>query len=449
MSIMLRCVTLIAVFTLAASCAFSKKLPEWIEQEPYDPLYYSTVVKVSVKQPDYRQYAMDVAFKNISMQISVSVDAQLSSSDIELSGIPISEFSSNIQTSSRNQLQDVELVAVHETKKDYWAYFRLNKRQYQAKRMELKDQALTLAVQQLTEFDSAKADVVARLPLLTHALELLIDYLDLDLDVSYRGREINLYSEILLRLKQLPLKLKPVFKDGQLTVTAQQNLNLSIPVSVEYSVDNNSYRCSGFPLKASFQKGKGKLGGSGYTADSGWMDLFLDRVTSTESDQTIRIDLDTNYFSNQISHPLVKKIFSSLAFPSALLKLQVLKPKVHIVYSFNSQPGAYKKLITDRLVELGLEVVEQVEAADYVLEVAIKSRQGDYIKAFDVYSAFGDGSVNLIQNPSGETVASESLLSVKSNGKTMPLAEKSTELNTVRELCNELLYRMVSSHITQ
>ncbi|MDZ4183089.1 MAG: hypothetical protein U1B83_09445, partial [Candidatus Cloacimonadaceae bacterium] len=100
------------------SCSFSKAAPAWTKSEPIDPAFYSTVVKINKGIANYKDRAFDTAVKNISMQISVQVDAQLSLMDTESSGISRSEYVSQIQTSSRTLISDVQLTATHETKKE-------------------------------------------------------------------------------------------------------------------------------------------------------------------------------------------------------------------------------------------------------------------------------------------------------------------------------------------
>jgi hypothetical protein len=449
MNVIYRLCLVLTALVLFVSCAFSKKLPDWIETEPYDPAFYSSVVKVSVKQPEYKQVAMDTALKNISMQISVNVDAQLSSLNAELSGVPISEISTSIQTSTRGQLQDVELVGVYEDKKNYWAYFRLNKQKYQFQRQAQKEQALALARQQLEEFDATTDDLSARLPLLIHALEQIIDYLDLNLETDYQGQRINLYNAILVRLKKVPLQVKPILSQETLTVTALRSLNLKLPVSVEYTANGDKYPCKGFPLAVAFASGKGKLDNPGFTDDRGRMDATLNRISSVEPNQMVRIEPDAAYFSRQITHPLVQRIFSVLAFSPALLKLNVLKPRIYVEYSFDGKPGSYRQLVADKLHEFDLEVADDRQAADFILNVAITPREGSYISAFSMYSAFGDGEVTLTQTSSGEVLDSQTVLNVKSTAKTIDQAMQNTEQQTARDICNNLLYQMVSSKIIQ
>ncbi len=435
---------------LLSSCATAKKVPDWVNSEPFDPLYYSSVVKVSTKQAGYQQLAMDTAFKNISMQISVQVDAQLSSVDTELSGVPLSEITTNIQTSSRNLLQDVELVGVYQTKTEYWAYFRLNKQNYQQQRQQLKNRAVELALQQLADFDSSTTDLVTGIPQLLHALEGVVDYLDLDLQVTYQNKPVNLYNEIVRKVKQLPLQVKPAFELAETPqVVAMQQLDLRLPVTVYYhKTESQVLTCRDFPLRFSFARGQGKLPATGFTAANGSYTLILERISSFEPNQSISAQINKDHFSAQIVHPLVKKIWDNLSFSPALISLQVVKPKIYLEYSFDGkQESNHKRLILDRLIELDLETTTDAARADFILSVDITSQPGSYISVLDVYSAFGNAHVSLIHAHTKQIVASESLLKIKSNASSMQVAELNTEVRTVRAICDELLYRMVSSYI--
>jgi len=94
---------LLLIFT---ACSMAKKQPEWIWEMPYDNEYYSAVVKIPRKAPNYVELARNNAILEISTQISVQIDSDIALKETEENGIPSSEIISRIRSSSNNKIRD-------------------------------------------------------------------------------------------------------------------------------------------------------------------------------------------------------------------------------------------------------------------------------------------------------------------------------------------------------
>ncbi|MDP3114250.1 MAG: LPP20 family lipoprotein [Candidatus Cloacimonadaceae bacterium] len=440
---------LLIIIWMLCSCSFSKAVPTWTKAEPIDPAFYSSVVNINKGIANYKDRAFDNAVKNISMQISVQVDAQLSLIDTESSGIPRSEFVSQIQTSSRALLTDVQLTGTYESKKEYWAYYRLSKDIYRSQRMRRRDLAVSQALGQLIQYDNAGSDIATGIPLLLEALEQVVDYLDLDLSADYLSQRINLYNELSRRLRQLPLQLTFSADPSILEMVAKQKTEKRILITLNYKKDDQqNYGCDHFPLVFRFSRGSGKMPLSGMTDSKGQYLLPVERITSFEANQLIEVGIDKSHYAKRLTNPIIRKLLDTIVFKHAQIPIRVGKPKVCLQYSFNDSKGTiYRKVLQDRLIDMDIDITDSPQSADYIIEVKIVSRPGTYISALNLHSAFGDVYCAIKNARSGEIIISDTIQNVKNNAPRMLQAETDAELSAVNALSDGVLYRLVMASI--
>lgn len=432
---------------LIGSCAVNSKVPAWAGSEPVDPLYYSTVVKVTKADPNYKNKALDTALKNIAMQITVTVDASVTTRETESWGLTATDFNSSIQTSSRAQLTGVELAGAHETKKEYWAWYRLNKLSYRDARQRMCANSMRVAADLLSKYDAAleseKVDFSQASSFLIKALDELSDYVDMDLRTLYAGKEVHLYTELLHRLGNLAAGLELQMQPPLIQAVARRSNDLKARVVCEFG----QKPCVSMPLSVSFTRGAGDVVPGLVSGSGGVALLVIKRITSYDRQQTVTIAPDTRSMIESATHPLVKKMLAGLNFKQARLDLEVRKPRVALVYSFNGVSTVNASLIRDRLRELDLEVVEDQAAGDYIMRIEVSSKPGAFIPSLSQHSANADARVNLIDGISGDVLASESLMNVKATGANASQAEKSSELAVLRAINQDLIYRLVSTYI--
>ncbi|GAB1467570.1 hypothetical protein MASR2M64_02430 [Candidatus Cloacimonadota bacterium] len=438
----------IAVLFVVAGCSMASKEPSWVTQRPADPAYYNAVVRFTKKVPNYAEMARDNALREISTQISVQIDSDIYLKETEDNGIPSAELISQIRSSSRNKLNDIQLYGSYENDKDYWAYYRLSKSSYKAWRIEQRDLAVKQALNLLTQFDAATNDAAVGITALLKALELTVDFTDLDLSTAYNGKEVNLYNELFNRLHRLPECLKLQIEQKNLAVTAKLRRDHFIPSYIAYEKDANQYPCASFPLVFSFVRGGGDLVKNVQTDNNGNTELQIKRITLFTSPQQISLTIDKEYWLQSLENPVVKRMFSMLQFPVATINLQVSRPKAYIDYSFNNSSGAtYQDLLMNKLQELDMEVVSDISAADFTLRVIINSYEGDYVSTLKLYSSQADATVELLDTKQKKSIYNTSVSGIKSTGSTRDIARRNSEFSGVSEICNMVLFTIVEQYI--
>lgn len=446
-----RLVLLLSLGFLLFSCAANSKTPVWVKKEPTDPLFYSTVVKVSKQGTLYKERAFETALKNISMQITVTVDASVTTRETEAFGLTASDFNSSIQTSSRAQLSGVELAGSHETKKEYWAWYRLNKEAFRSARQMQCDTAVRTSLDQLSKFDAAlqeaSVDFSISAGFLIFALDQLSDFLDLDLRATYQGKEIQLYSELVHRVAELSAKTRISLDPTRMTAVARRPSDLRSKIDCRYAHKESGQAVTALPLLAQFSKGTGDLSANLTSNQFGTAELIITRVTAFDASQLITVKVDKELLIGMSGHPLVRKLLKGLNFSSASLELEVRRPRVWVSSQTNQQENVSVPLIEDRLRELEVEVTQEQGNSDYILRVEIESNPGSYIPNLKLYSAQSNARLSLIDAVTGTTLGSESLISVKGTGPNPETAIRNSEQTSLKAISQDTLYLLISNHI--
>jgi len=430
---------------LLSACSVGKKQPEWTLQQPFDNGYYSAVVKIPKKAPNYKELARNEAIREISTQISVQIDSDIALKETEANGIPSSELISSIRSSSNNKIRDLQLVGTYETKNDYWAYYRLSKSEYYAWRKNQCEQATAQALNLLNEFDLSQTNLTSGISALIKGLELIVDYTDMDLTTSYRNKQINLYNELFFRLNHLTEKVKINYAEKEIDLTAKQRERKSIAVFVNYQQE---IPVNNYPVCFNFLSGKGEIVAEGLTDENGKAELIINRITSFSTPQFIEAKPDKDFWLVGIENPIVKTMFGNLQFLPATLKLNVNRPKAFVQYSFNNTSGTdYRNILLKKLQDLDLEVSTNQNESDYTFKVNIITRNSEFLPLLKQYSAVADAYIELIDSRTGKSIYNTNLTGIKSVAVTTDAAKGKNELDAVNELCDKVMFMLVQQYI--
>lgn len=430
---------------LLSACSVGKKQPEWTLQQPFDNGYYSAVVKIPKKAPNYKELARNEAIREISTQISVQIDSDIALTETEANGILSSELISSIRSSSNNKIRDLQLVGTYETKNDYWAYYRLSKSEYYAWRKNQCEQATAQALNLLNEFDLSQTNLTSGISALIKGLELIVDYTDMDLTTIYRNKQINLYNELFFRLNHLTEKVKINYAEKEIDLTAKQRERKSITVFVIYQQE---IPVNNFPVCFNFLSGKGEIVAKGLTDENGKAELIINRITSFSTPQFIEAKPDKDFWLVGIENPIVKTMFGNLQFLPATLKLNVNRPKAFVQYSFNNTSGTdYRNILLKKLQDLDLEVSTNQNESDYTFKVNIITRNSEFLPLLKQYSAVADAYIELIDSRTGKSIYNTNLTGIKSVAVTTDAVKGKNELDAVNELCDKVMFMLVQQYI--
>jgi len=425
---------------ILAACSTNKALPSWVLEVPHDPMYYSAIVSQSKHQANYKDLARDQALRDIAMQISTQIDASINVSEREAWGIANTEYLSTLQASSSAAIRELQLSDSFENADYYYAYYRLNKAQYHQQRIILRDRALASAADLLDRYDAISGDPAVGIPLLLQALELLADFLDMELVLAYEDNPINIYNEVSSRLRAIPASL-------QLSFTPSRMEAMSRMAGSQYAkakILMQESPAPGMPVLFTYESGEGSISESAISDARGEIQLQIKRIDSSQSPQRISMKLDKDSFSANLSKPAVKRIWESISFSPAYLVLDVRKPRIYLDYSFvAAYQNGLRESIVAQLATHQLDLAAKLEDAQYLLKIRIFAKKGEYLPNLDYYTSFGDIHLTLEDPKSGAMLNYLERLNLKSGAKSREAAERAVEKDAVAAIADGMLYRLL------
>jgi hypothetical protein len=173
-----------ALAALVASFAgfdVAAKTPAWVQSAPIDPDFYHGVGMASKRGPGsaaYRDLARHRALRNLAMEISTVVSSRFVLNTVETTGMSEEDVKSEILTHAEANLEGHEFVAAHETRTEYWEFYRYSKALCHADRERARVRAIAAAAGFIAEAQQAekRREMVSALRLFCQALAALQNY---------------------------------------------------------------------------------------------------------------------------------------------------------------------------------------------------------------------------------------------------------------------------------
>jgi len=433
--LILACVALII-----SSCAQNQTLPDWITEFEHDPRYYSSLAIVNTHNPDYRMIARDYAAQEIAMQISANIEAEITLKESEISGIADTQYLSLVRGNTRASLQDLSPVRSHSDGSKYYVWYRISKADYLAQRMRERDLALSKIRDWLDKHDLDGTEPASKIIFLVSALDQIADFLDMDL--RYKGKDLG--TELFGRLHDLTVALDYRWDQDTVLMIAKD----SNPRELSGAVSFGSSKDPAARIPLSFQTDSIELSPTTISDANGRFELLVTRIDSFEREQYISLGFDHAHYEHMFGSTAAYELFRGLHFASKRIKVLVSRPKIYLDYAYVSgYQGGYKDSITGYLANLNLDATSKLEEAQYILEIRIFAKPGDYISSLDYYTAFADIQMTLKDPENGATINYVEQLNFKSGGSSRQAAARNTEKEAAELIGDGLLYRFLYEYL--
>ncbi|MFM7770006.1 MAG: LPP20 family lipoprotein, partial [Bacteroidota bacterium] len=241
--------TLIFLIILFAACGKEKNVtetkvtaqpkPEWVDARPVNSAYYIGIAQCSkITQPlDYQAIAKKLALNDLATEISVKVEGQSFFSTMEVNTAFSESFTSNIKTSSSEQLEDYEVAGIWEDKTTYAIYYRLNKFDYQQKKELKKKETLRVAYDFLIKGKEAKSlyNIPSAIDLFYHGLFTLKPYwTEVNKFQLENGQEIFIDNELFSEIRGVISELRFETPVKTIQLKADNGYKLQLPTLITY-----------------------------------------------------------------------------------------------------------------------------------------------------------------------------------------------------------------------
>jgi len=417
-----RVITEFILLIVFASTLFAAKKPDWIEKYPISSIYYIGI-GVAQKEKDTRDYiqkAKNNALKEIASEITITISSEVINKIVEKSGVLEEDFKSLIRSTTEAQLEGYELIDTWEDEKEYWVYYRLSKALYEEKKKEKINKAISLS---LDLFSKAKINLKDRniekaLLFYLQSLNPIADYIGETLETNFQDTTIFLENEIYFSLQNIlgNSELHPLTKE--LNAKIGQAVKKPVEVSAVYFDQNgNEIKINNLPITFSFIRGSGELMKNIRTDKNGVGRCKISKISSPDKFQIVQIELDISSLLPQDSTSIIyRDIIKSLPIPNAKIILNVSGLSIFVdahELNFGKQIDVpyIEPEVKEILSENGFIFVDEIHDADFMLKINAQSREGS--KVYNMYSAFVDVTVSVIDVFSGDEINKISLSNIK------------------------------------
>lgn len=397
--------TLFFFLILLSSCSPKLNLhndtkPAWLISKPSSSDYYIGIGYASKStDTNYVQKAKKSALEDLVSEIKVTVSSSSVLSTLEDNKGLREAYEQIIQTTAADELEEFEMVESWEDAAGYWIYYRLSKERYRQIKEQQKRNAVLLATDYYQKAREAEAagDRLHAIGFYFQAFRSMEKYLGEAITVTIQGKTIFITNEIYAAIQSLLSKIQLRAEPSSLTINRRLNQNgESVLIKAFYS--DSPQPATSLPISAEFVKGGGEVFPTYRTNEEGKARMLINKITSRELEQSIRIKVNLDELSGTSNSPVYSLIVTRLQVPSAIVVLNVKRPVVLMTVSeksfgfskTNEQIGSRLKNL---LTQSGFEFTNQPADADLQIEVSADSEKGSV--SGSIYITYLTGTIKV------------------------------------------------------
>jgi len=408
-------VVIVVSIILIAEFLASDEKPLWIENYPYNLDYYIGIGYSAKSNNDYENEAKNNAINEIASQIEINISSETIHNLIEKNGRIDELLKKQIQTSTRQSLESVEILDKHENNNEYWIYCRLSKEEYKKQKKNELNKAINNSLDLFArarksekEYSISKA--------LSQYIESLIPiekYINEPLEVKFSNQNILLFNEIYTSIQDILNNISLNPQKSQYNAKMGNPLKESIIISANY----NNIKISNLPMKFSFIKGSGELGLNSKTDNSGKIVCRIDKITSPDKIQIVKAEIDImTLYPKYNQSPVIVAVVESFKIPITKVIINVEGMTVFIQYTEKNfgkdiDSPTIEPILKEKLSEYGFSFVNEISEADIMITLEADTRKGSRYEG--MYPAFADVSISIIDMRSGEEIFKDKIFNIK------------------------------------
>ena len=243
---------LLSLICFISSC--SSKPPVWVDTHPQDQQYWHGIGFASHSNGEFtKAIAKEYAIQEISSQIKVNISSEMDIAVTDFNGSVNNVISSVMKSRVELLLPELEFVGQHNTKKGLYFYIRLNKVNYNAAMVRLRENAKQTALGYIKEADQNFG--VRSLKLVQKAWQEILPFNDEPIEVVYDSQPVHLYYLIKSKFEEYSNRIElealidkktiRTFIDRENSITIRvkdkENGNFIGGVPVELNIKDKDY----------------------------------------------------------------------------------------------------------------------------------------------------------------------------------------------------------------
>lgn len=389
--------------------------PSWVDNRPVNGSYYIGIGSANKKsQPlDFQNIAKKNALNDLATEISVRVQGSTFLNTLEVNKNFSEEFISTISTTSDEKIEDFEVVGVWENENEYWIFYRLNKAQYQAKKREKKNMALSVANDYYVKGKDAEnlGNVPAAIDLYLRGLFAIKDYWNEVNEFDQNGNKVFLDNQIYSDLQKMcsGLVIKP--SQQKIVLGAENNYVASTGFNVVYK----DLPVKGISTLHQFPRTRFARPRSIVSDEKGYVAVLVQDINSSEKNPELTIEIDlTPLQPVDLDRKITEGIMGNLKTEVRKVPIEFIPPTfavqaTELQYGTAATSSVLSTALQSEMVKKGLRLT-QTANADYIVKINADTREGGEAQGFTV--AYLDMNV-IVTDKAGNIVYKEGANNIK------------------------------------
>lgn len=406
---------LLFAFLLISVWVEAQNVPDWVKQHPVNEFGYAGVGMAKTSEEGYSSKAKERALVDLASEIKIQISSSSLLNTLEDGGVVKELYAESIRSVVEANIEKYRLVDSWQNGDEYWVYYELNRLDYEEYMETRRQKAIKDGFDFWYRGNSMleQGDMISGVDLLVKAWEVVQPVIHLDLRCSYKGKTVNLgtevYASLVGCLNGINLSVSPDVINGQ----AFQGVETPVKVSVL----RNNRPLKNMMLQASFLSGEGDLSSIAPTDAQGESSFYIRNITSKQSQQEVRVSLVLDAFKVLAEGKYATLFKKALAMrPEATLTIN-LKAKQLTAYILNQQNElrALVASIRSILTNQYFDVVDTPEQADVVVALENNLKKGALIpgELYNMNEYFSTLSVRIRNNRTNAVVLNYSLNNVR------------------------------------
>lgn len=384
--------------------------PAWVTARPSGDGYYVGIGMAGKNRTDVLETAKKNALNDLASEISVRVEGNSLLYTLDRKNQFDETFTSNIKTTSNEQLEGFELVDSWENATEYWTYYRLSKAEHARIKGEKKAGAVrnALDLHVRSKQSVANGDLRNAFDQELRALLAMKDYWGENDAVELEGRQVQLVNELYADLQKLTSNVRLTVLPERCELGYANGFKRELLIHAAFTNGGGLRDLAQLPLFISYPGTGGKVTELKNTDTEGQVRSTVQRVDPAGKPLEVLVKLHLDeLIGREMDRALVNTLVGSLTVPELHVPVDLKMPRV-LMRSKETNLGqpladaGVALVIREELTSKGFRFVEREVEADLLLDLSANSRQGGESSGF--YTAFLDLSYTFRDRKTQEVV---------------------------------------------
>ena len=437
---------------LFASCGSQRQLadstPAWVTERPAMPGYYLGIASTSKAQHPFNaaEVAKSRALSALAGEISVKVEATSVLNTLQRDARVSQRFEEDIRSSSQEDLEGYELVGVHETDSEVWAYYRLNKATYDRIKAERKSAAVAVAAGFYEAGLAAEQsrDVGSALDRFVRGLSALERYWgEVNWWQNAAGERVAVDQACLIGINRVlnGLRLEASVSEVELGFGTHYRGEVVVQTLLEGGAVPN------LPLIARYSRGTLPHRKVVRTNGDGMAAVVIDGFDPGVRRAELRVNIDVDALMPELPGLAVQALIDGLEAPELLVPIRLVEPTVFIsgresAFGGPTRDRALQQALSSALSERGVRITDSEAQADLIIELTSDTQQGGQGQGF--HTALLNASIQLMDR-NGDLVLHKTMDRVKGVQLSWDAASQAAYTKASMEIRGSFLQEMLES----